>query len=307
MQATVAMARLKAYDEGALMREAARLLDAIGFAPRPGGLVLVKPNLVAAANACLSTTHPLLVRAVCRLLLDHGARVVVADSPAFGPAENVARASGLLDALRGLPVKLATLDNPRRLALTMGGSLGLASLALDAEAILNLPKLKAHNQMRVSAAVKNLFGCVVGCRKAIAHARWGDHGNRFESALLDVAQALLPKCAHLLDGVTAMHVRGPIKGEPYELGLLAASMDGVALDTAVYSLLGLRSQHVPLWAEARRRGLAGGDPADIGYPLLTPLDFDAFGFVVPDYLDAQTFHPYRLVRGRIKSLCARFF
>lgn len=306
MLSTVAMARLTAYDEEALPRETARLLDAIGFAPKSGSLVLVKPNLVSPSNARLSTTHPLVARAACRHALDHGARVVVADSPAFGPAEGVANASGLAEALRGLPVRLATLDRPRKLALSMGGSLGLASLAMEADSILNLPKLKAHNQMRMSAAVKNLFGCVVGCRKAMAHARWGDHGNRFESALMDVAQALLPKCAHLLDGVTAMHVRGPIKGEPCELGLLAASMDGVALDTAVYAMLGLRPEDVPLWAEARRRSLPGADPAGIAYPLLSSGDFDASGFVVPAVLDEQTFHPYRLVRGRIKSLCARF-
>ncbi|EMG36720.1 hypothetical protein PCS_02415 [Desulfocurvibacter africanus PCS] len=306
MQIDVALTRAGAYEESALLREAGLLLEAIGFRPAPGSLVLLKPNLVSGTNAGLSTTHPLVVRVACRLVLDYGARVVVADSPAFGSAESVAGQSGLVEALRGLPVKLTTLCNPRRLPLRLGGSLGLASLALEADAILNLPKFKAHNQMRVSAAVKNLFGCVVGCRKAIAHARWGDHGNRFESALMDVAQALLPKTVHLMDSITAMHVRGPMKGEPFPLGMLAASVDGVALDTAMYGLLGLRPQDVPLWAEALRRGAPGAEPMALAYPLAQPAEFDTTGFVIPACLDAQTFHPYRLIRGRLRSLCARF-
>lgn len=306
MQIDVALARVEAYEESALLCEAGRILAAVGFRPAVGSLVLLKPNLVSGTNAGLCTTHPLLVRAACRLALEHGARVVVADSPAFGSAESVAGRSGLAEALRGLPVKLATLCSPRRLALRQGGSLGLAALALEADVILNLPKLKAHNQMRMSAAVKNLFGCVVGCRKAIAHARWGDHGNRFESALMDVAQALLPKCVHLLDGVTAMHVCGPVHGKPYELGMLAASSSGVGLDTAFYALLGLTPEQVPLWAEAVCRGLPGADPKDIAYPLLQPADFDVSGFSIPQVLSEQTFHPYRLIRGRLRSLCARF-
>ncbi len=307
MRIDVALAHIKAYEEAALLREVGRLFKAVSFRPAAGSLVLLKPNLVSGNNAELCTTHPLVVRAACRWVLDYGVRVVVADSPAFGSAESVAGQSGLAEALRGLPVKLATLCKPRRLPLRQGGSLGLAALALEADVILNLPKLKAHNQMRMSAAVKNLFGCVVGCRKAIAHARWGDHGNRFESALMDVAQALLPKCVHLLDGITAMHVRGPIKGEPYPLGLLASSADGVALDTAMYGMLGLLPEDVPLWDEAKRCDLPGSEVSNLSYPLARPESFDASGFAIPHVLEEQTFHPYRLIRGRLKSLCARLF
>ena len=48
-----------------------------------------------------------------------------------------------------------------------------------------------------------------------------------------------------------MHRHGPTNGEPYPLGLLAAAANPVALDTAVFTLLGLSPGQVPLWREAR--------------------------------------------------------
>ncbi len=302
----VLLTRIPAYDDTALPGEVARLLDGIGLRPAPGARVLVKPNLVAARSAHLSTTHPAVVRAACAYLLDCGARVTVADSPAFGSARSVARASGLLAALADLPVTLRSLTRPAGLRLSFGASVGVSRDALGAEVILSLPRLKAHNQVRLTCAVKNLFGCVVGGRKAWAHCRFGDRANRFESMLLEVAASLPPTWA-LADGVIAMSGRGPTGGAPCPLGLLAASADPHALDAALYALLGATPETVPLWREARRRGLPGAFNENLAFPLLQPGDVDAAGFVIPPVLDPVTFDPFRLVKGRVKSLCQRFF
>lgn len=302
----VLLDRAVSYDAPALARLTARLLDGAGFRPARGSRVLVKPNLVAARSASLSTTHPAVVRAACEYLLAFGAEVVVGDSPAFGTARTVARASGLDAALRGLPVRLLGLGRPRRLALSFGAFVGVSRDALEADAILNLPRLKAHNQLRLTCAVKNLFGCVVGGRKALAHCRFGDQGNRFEAMLVEVA-ASLPPTWSLCDAVVAMSGRGPTGGAPCPLGLLAASADPHALDAAVYAVLGATPCAVPVWQEARARGLPGAFARNLSFPLLRPEDFDPAGFVIPPVLDPVTFHPLRLVKGRMKSFCQRFF
>jgi uncharacterized protein (DUF362 family) len=293
------------YSPGRLGGMVAGLLEAAGFRPAPGDRVLAKPNLVAAKGGPLSCTHPAVVRAACDYLLACGARVVVADSPAFGTAESVARRIGLAEALRGLPVSLVTLGRPRSVPLPSGLAAAVSADALDADSILNLPKLKAHSQLRLTGAVKNLFGCVVGFRKALAHCRYGDQGRQFESLLVEV-MAVLPPGFSLIDGITAMSRQGPTGGDPNPLGLLGAGASPVAMDTAVYTVLGVRPGTVPLWAEALRRGLPGADPAELVFPVKHPSEFDASSFVVPDRLSPVTFHPLRLVRGRLKSLCARF-
>jgi len=300
----VVMTHVADYAPARLRDAAALLLQSSGLGLSPGQRILVKPNLVAARGSRHCTTHPEVVRAVCAYLLDCGARVSVADSPAFGPAAQVARASGLADALAGLGLKVTTLSRPAPIPLTRGGSIGLSRDALEADAILNLPKLKVHCQMVMSGAVKNLFGCVVGFRKAVAHHTMGDDCGIFTAMLMDV-YAALPRTHHLMDGVQALHRDGPTGGDPFPLGLLAASASGVALDTAAYAILGLAPGQVPLWREAVARDMAGADPLGLTYPLDTPERFDPTGFVMAPASPLK-FEPLRLLKGRVRSLLKHF-
>ncbi|GAB6036299.1 DUF362 domain-containing protein [Fundidesulfovibrio butyratiphilus] len=304
MPIDVFLRRVPDYDPPRIDREVAQLLDRCGFRPAPGSRVLVKPNLVAPYNPSLSCTHPSVVRATCLYLLDLDTKITVADSPAFGTAGVVAMASGMSRALAGLPVRLATLSDPKPLRLTQGGRVGVSAQALDACAVVNLARFKAHDQMLLTLAVKNLFGCVVGFRKSLAHSLHGDRGTRFASLILDVYERVRPAVS-LVDGVVAMHKRGPAKGEPYPLGLLGASVCGQALDSALHAVLGLPPDASPLGRETVARRRAGADPANLLFPELAPEAFSVKGFELPTALAPQTFHPLRLIRGRLKSLYVR--
>lgn len=300
----VALLRQENHAREPLQAAVGRLLRASGADFAPGMRVLVKPNLVSCGNAQLSCTHPETVRAVCAHLLDCGARVRVADSPAFGSAERVAQACGMDEALRGLGLRVTSLGRPEPLALSRGGSIGVSRTALEADRVLSVARLKAHGQFRVTAGVKNLFGCVCGCRKALAHMRLGETPGAMESMVLDVMAALPPAVA-LVDGIVAMHRGGPVRGEPFHLSLLGASAVPLALDAVLFALLGQTPQTVPLWAEALSRRAPGADPAQAVFPLDAPQAFDASGFVIQERLDPMRFEPLRFVRGRLKSLLER--
>ncbi|BCS87905.1 DUF362 domain-containing protein [Pseudodesulfovibrio sediminis] len=304
MSTRVAIAHILEYESTLLQRATQLILEESGLTIHPGQTVLVKPNLVNGSNARHCTTHPRVVQAACTWLLDQGARVTVADSPAFGPASYVARASGLADALGEIGLKAQSLKRATPLTLSQGGTIGLSQDALEADLILNIPKLKVHCQMTMSGAVKNMFGCVVGFRKALAHNRLGHSHEVFRSMLMDV-YAALPHTHHLVDGIHPLHKDGPIKGVPFELGWLAASSNGIAIDTAAYALLGLRPQQVPLWDEAMQRNLIGADPRDLLYPLEKPDQFDTTGFVLSPERELA-FTPSRLMTGRIRSLLKHF-
>lgn len=312
----VALLRQADYDPAALRLAVDRLFSALPPVSWSSEAVLVKPNLVSRANAPLSCTRPEVARSVCEHLLDHGARPFLADSPAFGSAERVAAAAGYPAALAGLGLKVTTLKHPVPLRLpdeagggtirTIGtiGTIGVARAALEADRIVSLAKVKAHGQFRATASTKNLFGCVCGCRKALAHMRLGDHPGRMEAMILAL-RAALPPALGLADGIEAMHRGGPIHGQPFPLGLLGAAPDTLALDTAIFSLLGLTPEQVPLWGLALERGLPGADPGQLVYPLETPKGFDATGFEVQAALEPMRFEPLRFVRGRMKSLLHR--
>lgn len=304
MSARVAIARILEYESTLLESATALILEETGLRPSPGQRVLVKPNLVSPSNARHCCTNPLVVRAACAYLLDCGARVTVADSPALGNAAYAAKRSGLDKAMASLGLKVKSLKRATPLALTIGGTIGISRDALESDVIVNVPKLKVHCQMTMSGAVKNLFGCVVGFRKAVAHNRLGHSHDVFRSMLMDVYTAL-PQTHHLTDGIHPLHKDGPINGKPYELGLLAASDNGIAIDTAAYSILGLRPEQIPLWEEALKRRMAGAATTDISYPLEQPTLFNHTGFELSAERPLD-FHVSRIVKGRIRSLLKHF-
>jgi len=234
---------------------------------------------------------------VCRALVEAGAKVSVGDSPAFGSTMQVARASRAQEALRGLPVRIAKFTAGPTERLPCGVKVRLAKEAKEADVIVNVPRFKVHNQLLLTLAVKNLFGCVVGLQKPLLHAKIGHEGDLFPQMLLEVARSL-PVRMNVLDAVVAMEERGPTGGRPRFLGLLLGAEDPVALDTAVYAALGLRPEEVPLWRVAQRAGLFGAFPQNVRVEGLP----DLRGFALPETLTPITFNPLRLLKGLLKRL-----
>lgn len=282
------------------------LLDTVGCQSLRGAKVLVKPNLLAPQPPdFLPCTHPRVVRAVCEYLLGLGARVSVGDSPSLSTGIKVSIKIGLHKALADLPVALINLDQPRLIQLSFpGGMVGISRQALESDFILNLPKLKTHRMVRLTGAVKNFFGCVTGLRKGLCHFLYGDRGYRFEKMIVEL-MAHLPPSISLLDAIVAMHKDGPVKGAPFPFGLLAASPSAVALDTALYGLLGLLPVDIPIWREAIEQRLAGVNPEEIYYPLEPPTSFDVTGFQIPAQLQALNFHPLRLAKNALKKIITK--
>lgn len=265
-----------------------------------GSRLLIKPNFVALRGAHLCCTHPVIIAAVARHCLERGARVVVGDSPAFGTAQAIAQSIGLPALLRPLGLEVVTLGAGAKVT-SAGVPVRVSAEALEADLIVNLPKFKAHSQMRFSGAVKNLFGCVTGVRKAWLHALHGDKKDRFAAIICGLME-VLPPTVSLMDAVTAMHRTGPIAGDPFPLGLLGASASPVALDTAAAMILGARAEHFPIWRHCLDKGFPGADARELEYPLDRPENFDATGFMLPASLKPESFRPDILLKSLIKRM-----
>ncbi len=295
----VHMARQQSYDEDGLRSTATECLDhTIGRDIRDS-TVLLKPNFISRQNAFLSCTHPGLIEAVCAHFFELGNRVLVGDSPAFGSARNVASALDLPERLTPYGARIVELQAGKQAARRTAEGPALAQIPEDVELVVNLPKLKAHKQMGISGATKNLFGLVPGARKAVAHVRHGQSHQAFARMLLDLLPDY-PDSVSLLDGIRAMEKSGPTDGEPRDCGILAASRTPLALDTAIYLALGLTREDVPLWQAASERKLPGTDPESIAYSGMKPQHLQT-DFRMPECLNPVSFHPLRLA----KSICKR--
>ncbi|MDF1578820.1 MAG: DUF362 domain-containing protein [Desulfurivibrionaceae bacterium] len=305
---SVALQDCQDYGRDRLKRKIEQIARAAGLRIKSGSRVLLKPNLVAAGTGPLhlACTSPDFVAAVAEWCLDHGARVRVGDSPAFGSGRMVMAACGLAEKLRPLGVKPVDFRRSRTVTLPCGIKAPISVAALDSDVLVNLPRVKAHNQLYVSLAVKNYFGVVSGWRKALHHAVNGDVGNRFEELLVDLP-GLFGDTFTLLDGVIAMHRAGPMAGDPYPLGLIGGAIDPVALDTAVMRIIGADYGKSRIWLECRRRGLAGADPGRLEFPLLHPRELFAPEFILPEQLSPVTFHPGRILIGACRRGAAVIF
>jgi uncharacterized protein (DUF362 family)/Pyruvate/2-oxoacid:ferredoxin oxidoreductase delta subunit len=266
------------YEYPALRSAVFDILDRLdGNRIKQGTSVLIKPNLLTAAPPeAAITTHPLVVRATAEYALGKGARVRVSDSNAMSSFAKVVEVTGLRTALKGLPVELFELKEPRRVAT--GGTFGTIELARDslgADVVVNLPKLKTHSQMGLTLAVKNLFGCVVGTGKPEWHFRVGENKELFAELLVHIYKAVRP-AINLMDGILAMEGDGPgMGGTPRTLGVLMGSKDAVALDMAACRILGVEPSWLPTNRAAARMGLSA-EP-EISGPMP-----EIKGFKIPD-------------------------
>lgn len=249
------------YEDPDLKDKVFSLLDAIGGQGIvPGSRVLVKPNLLGpAAPQEAILTHPMVVRHSVEYALERGARAQVSDSSAMGPFKKVLKTSGLAAALQGLDVACTELKASRLVDVGEPfGRIEIAEDVLDADVVINLPKLKTHSQMLLTLGVKNLFGCIVGLRKPEWHFRAGVDRETFALLLVRICRTIAPALT-LLDGILALEGAGPGKGgDPKPLGLLLGSDDPVALDETVCRILGIPPSRLLTNEAARKVGVADG-------------------------------------------------
>ncbi len=293
----VVLQRCVAYEKDAVAALVEAALVRLG---RSGGLhgqiVLLKPNLISSSGPLLACTHPQFIAGVAACFLDHGARLFLGDSPALGSAAKVCEKQGISQTLKGMNVKIIDFSTPLQKRLAGGLTVTLAREALECDLFVGLPKVKAHNQLYVTLAVKNVFGIVKGVGKAMLHMVHGATHGEFAEIILDL-QDLLPPQMHFADCIVAMHKSGPLDGEPLPLYCIAAANSAVAMDTALLTALELDPWRSPLWQVAATRRLVGSDPASIDYPGLLPADFHGSGFLPPLGLSPIRFSSWQFIRG----------
>jgi len=237
------------------------LLGGLGQFVKRGDAVLLKPNFIAPRSHHVSAaqTHPTVILEVAKLLKDFGAKPFVGDSPAWTNTATCARALELTEPLQRLGVPLKQLDAPRKCRLGPGKPrVGISTVALEADVIINLPKFKAHQQLVATFAIKNMFGCVSGKHKALWHFRKGDNPATFCELLIDLYRYLHPVLT-IIDAVVVMEGQGPIRGPSRPLGWLIGGTDPTACERVCCELVGMKPEQVPILETARRIGFGCGE------------------------------------------------
>jgi uncharacterized protein (DUF362 family)/Pyruvate/2-oxoacid:ferredoxin oxidoreductase delta subunit len=288
---TVSIATSSGYELTGLRQAVIKLLEPIGGIGTfisSGDRVLLKPNMLAAKEPDMAvTTHPSLVRVVAELARDAGGIVLIGDSPGIGGFLRVAEKCGIYEAARESGAALVEFNEGVELqGIGTFRSIRLARAYFEADKIINLPKLKTHEMMTMTCAVKNLFGAVIGAEKAGWHLKAGSSRELFARLLLEIY--LLKKPAlNIVDAVNAMEGNGPGNGDPIKLGLLIAGANPVAVDVIAGRLAGIPAGLLHIEREAVSMGLPGALFNDIvlcGTPIET---IPETSFRLPTGLDVQ--------------------
>ena len=247
----------------ACIRTLVEQMGGMGRFVRPGERIVLKANLLRAAPPeSAICTHPAVVEAVAKLVKEAGGTPVICDSPGGAlHKEAVLRSlyekTGMAAAAAAAGAELSMDSSTRTVSLPEGKVLRQAEIitpVAEADGVIDLCKMKTHVLMSMTGAVKNLFGVIPGLSKVGYHATHPDHAT-FADVLLDLTGYVKPRLS-LMDGILAMEGDGPgSSGTPRQAGLLLASANPLALDTAVGAIMNLPRQDNPVLLAAERRGL----------------------------------------------------
>ncbi|MGC1310366.1 MAG: DUF362 domain-containing protein [Phormidesmis sp.] len=306
---TVSLLSAQSYDVETLQPQLVALLAPMGGMAhfvKPGDRVLLKPNLLTSSRPTKGcTTRPEIVYCVAKMVQAAGGQPFLGDSPAFGSAQGVAKANGLTDWANKANVPIVEMHGKRYpIAGEDFDHFLLSKEAMEADVVINLPKVKSHVQLTMSLGVKNLFGCVPGKMKAWWHMEAGKDAQRFGTMLVETARAISPDLT-IIDGIVGQEGNGPINGEPRDLGVLGAADNVFALDRAMVEVLGVPPHSVPTLAQSIRLGLCP-QLSEITFPLKQPDEVATADWKLPEKMMPIDFGAPRVLRSTFKHLYIRF-
>jgi uncharacterized protein (DUF362 family) len=309
MTSSVSLLPAESYELTALRQSIEALLEPLGGMEafvKPGDRVLLKPNLLTGARPTKEcVTRPEVVYCVAQLVKAAGGLPFLGDGPAFGSAQGVAQANGYLPLLEELQIPIVEFKGVRYETISKEfDHLLLSKEVMEADVVINLPKVKSHVQLTLTLGVKNLFGCVPGKMKAWWHMEAGKDADRFGQMLVETARTISPNLT-ILDGIIGHEGNGPSNGEPRALGILGASANVFALDRAVVDILQVAPERVLTIAAARKLGLCP-ELEDIEFPLATPKELRFENWKLPEKMMAIDFGAPRVLRSTFKHLYIRF-
>ena len=153
---------------------------------------------------------------------------------------------------------------------------------------ITVPKLKSHSLTKITASLKNQFGCIPYWRKEKFHKNLDD-------VIADANLAMRPDLC-IVDAILSLGGGGAIYGVPLQSNLIISGTDPVSVDTVCAKIMGYNSKRIGHIKKAEKLGVGtskyilNGDPFN---PKQMNLDFKApiwkeYGLNFGRYLKSRT-------------------
>lgn len=247
-----------------VVQEGLDLLGGIGSFVKKGDTVLLKPNMgypeAPGKPAWTCTTDVAVLTALTELCREAGAdRVVVGDAAAhFIKASYMFQSTGIEEAIKQVGGELSYFeDEPHVTKKIPGGILlkkqAVPKIVLDADVIINVPKVKPTRIGKWTLGFKNMFGIV-------------PHEERFPwhripenyYLLTDLFKLVRPTLT-VMDGLVIQEGAGPRFGDPVDLGVIVMGTDPVATEAVTVLVLGHEIYEQMILPIAEKYGIGTSD------------------------------------------------
>ena len=275
-KSVVAISRCDSYQDDQKIYQALQqtlsLLGNMSDLLGKGKKVLIKPNLLDHLKSPehAINTHPSLVKAIAKYLIDeHECKVYIGESTGanyYGKTKLAFKNSQYIDFAAELGVELIDFDRcesfiVKNNSMKVITNYSVAKIIKEIDCLISVPKLKTHDLLDYTGALKNLVGLVQGSGKRDLHIV-APRKDKMAHCVVDNFQTT-PIHLSIMDAIIAMEGNGPAGGDPREAGLIIASRDSVALDTVASYIIGFKPRDVLTTKIAYERGLGEADMKNI--------------------------------------------
>lgn len=217
--------------------------------------ILIKPNLNSNMNALTGNTTDLrLVAAVVEFLKEKGFRdITIGEGTNSGFYRNrISVISRLrmdsLAAYYGIYCKDLNSSSPSYIDFENGVKAGVAKECLEADFLINMPKLKTHFENGMSVCLKNMMGCLVGQEnKKKTHDALAEN-------ILHINDKVKPHL-HIVDAIFSMEGLGPTRGMPLRTDTVFIGTDPYLIDLICAKFVSFDYRKVRTLAAAGKKGL----------------------------------------------------
>jgi len=237
------------------VEKALKLIDAEKAISR-SEKILIKPNyIIAEGPDYVHVTDPRIIEALIIWLKKLGANdIIIAEGGlSTDTADRAFKITDLTKTAKKYGVKLVNLNKDKFVKVKIPDpydlrEVNIAKTVLEADCIINVPKLKIHHIAGVTLCAKNLMGCI--SPKGIMHIN-------IHEKLADLASIVRP-CINIVDGIIGSE-GNEISGDPVKMNIIIAGLDIVATDTISCIVMGIDPRKAKFLHLMSRKGLGTCD------------------------------------------------
>lgn len=230
--------------------------------------VFVKCNCVGPFNKDQGiTTHPVIVEAVLQILKTKTNNITIGDNPATRDITYTLKKNGIYDIIVQENVKIVNGKDTKNIYNSKAkiyNKFEVSKEMVEADVLINLPKLKTHSLAYMTCAEKNFFGFIYGLDKAGWHVK-ASNPLEFGEAINDLYGAILETynnktIINICDGILGLEGEGPSSGGiKRQANAIITSLDAVSLDRIACELVHLDYKKCFITNIASSRNYGEGD------------------------------------------------